>query len=299
MQSETGEASNIKDKCNRKNVIRVLMMISGLFKTIDQKSLGDNGILVFVGIDKSGQELKHILQPPNPISEFYYKCTKHFETERFEELFYVKPMGNVVFISGNECIIYQFNGQWKKIKTMNANLIKRQKKGGQSSVRFSRLAEESRVHYITHVVDWINQLVLPNQNNYVFGSRELKDMLLENPELKIKFKTDDIYHVFNEYTIQESYFKNLMVNPVFSENKKVDNIIELLNRDPDYLLFTLDEINENINGVEYIINIRNNKEIASRYGDKSINLPLNHQHYGVLQNYVVIGKLYVKRVDAY
>lgn len=255
MQSEIGEASNIKDKCNRKNVVRVLTMISGLFKTLDQKSIGDNGILIFVGIDKYGQELRHIIRPPNPIDEFYYKCTKRFETDRFEELFTTKPIGNIVFIDGNECIIYQFNGQWKKIKTINANLIKRQKKGGQSSVRFSRLAEESRAHYITHVVDVINQSIMSNQNNYVFGSREIKNMLLGASELKIKFKTDDMYHVFTADTIQEPYFKSLMINPVFGENKKVDNIIELLQREPDYLLFTLDEIDEHICDVEYILSI--------------------------------------------
>jgi len=297
VQSETGEASNIKDKCNRKNVVRVLTMISGIFKTIDQKSIGDNGILIFVGIDKYGQELRYIIKPPNPIDEFYYKCTKHFETERFEELFTTKPLGNVIFINGNECIIYQFNGQWKKLKTINANLIKRQKKGGQSSVRFSRLAEESRTHYITHVVDTINQLIMPNQNNYVFGSREIKNMLLDSSELKIKFKTDDMYHVFTSDTIQEPYFKNLMVNPIFGENKKVDTTIELLQREPDYLLFTLDEIDERMCDVEYIINIHSSKDIAQKYGIKSINLPIDHPHYGILQNYIVIGKLFVKKMD--
>jgi peptide subunit release factor 1 (eRF1) len=297
VQSEIGEASNIKDKCNRKNVVRVLTMITGLLKTIDQKNIGDTGILVFVGIDKTGKELRHIIQPPNPIDEFFYKCTKHFETERFEELFTTKPQGTVTFINGNETLIYQFNGQWKKIKSINANLIKRQKKGGQSSVRFSRLAEESRVHYITHVVDWLNQLIVSSKNNYVFGSRELKDMLLENSELKIKFETDDIYHVFNEYTIQDAYFKNLIVNPIFGENKKVDNVVELLNRDPDYLLFTMDEIDEHINEVEYIINSHNNKEIAKKYSEKSIDLPSDHKHYGILQHYNVIGKLFVKKID--
>lgn len=297
INQEIGEASNIKNRCNRQNVVRSLTIISGILKTINAKSIGDNGILIFVGIDRNGYELKHIIQPPNPITEFYYKCTKSFDTERFEDLFTQKPLGNVVFIDGNECVIYQYVGQWKKIKSINANLIKRQKKGGQSQHRFERLAEISRDDYITHVVDIINQLILPNQNNFVFGSREIKDMLLSNETLKIKFKTDDMYHVFNERTIMDVYFKNLMVNPIFNENKKVDAIVNLIERcDADYLLYTQDEIDENINNVEYIINVQDDEKIKTKYGEKSVNLPRNHKHFGTLQYYGVIGKLFVRKI---
>lgn len=298
VRSEIGAASNIKDRCNRRNVIRVLTIISELLKSI--KSVGDNGILLFVGIDISGYEIKHIITPPNPINEFCYSCSRHFDTDRFDELFTQKPIGNIVFIDGNECIIYQYVGQWKKIKSINANLVKRQKKGGQSQHRFERLAEISRADYITHVIDIINQIILPNQNNYVFGSREIKEMLLEKQELKIKFKTDDVYHVFNDKTILDTYFRNLMIDPVFSENKKVECVIDLLNKgDTDYLLYTTQEIDENFANTEYIINVHDDKEIKSKYGDKSVNLPRNHKYFGQLQYYKVIGKLYVRKIDCH
>lgn len=105
-------------------------------------------------------------------------------------------------------------------------------------------------------------------------------------------KTDDVYHIFNEQTIHENYFKQIMIDPSFGNDKKVEYVIELLEKDPDYLLFSADEINESINDVEYIINI--NTDIT--FTDKlTILLPNNHSRYGRLKNYQIIGKMYFKR----
>ena len=272
-------------------------MISCALKTIKHDQIGDNGILIFFGIDSHGYELRHIMNPPNPVDKFYYQCTKRFDTELFADLYTSKPIGNLVLIDGEICLMYRYIGKWEKLKAINANLVKRQKKGGQSSVRFSRLAEESRANYITHVVDWINKLIEPCQNNYVYGSREMKEMLLDTPEMKIKFKTDDMYHTFNEKTIFDPYFKNLITTPTFNDDKKVDNVVDLIQRDPDYLLFTKQEIMDHLTEIEYIINIHSDKKISSLCGAKSIDLPIKHHQYGMLCNFEIIAKLYVRKID--
>jgi hypothetical protein len=287
IQKEIKEAVNIKEKGNKKNVMRILTIINTILKTT---TIEENGFLLFVGIDREGKEVKHMITPMNPITEFYYTCSKKFEIDQFLSLFTSIPMGNVVFISGEECYIYQYTGCWKKIKSLNGNLIKRQKKGGQSSVRFSRLAEESRAHYITYIVGWINQL-LSHSNNYVFGSRELKDMLLSDINLKPMLKTDDLYHVFDDKTIQESFFKQLMISPIFAENRKVDEVVELLQRDPDYLLFSVNEVQEYHYNVDYIITVHEDIKIASH---TLIKIPMNHKHYATFKNYTLIAKLYIK-----
>lgn len=274
--------------------MELLTLILGQLKKMNVTIIGDNGVLFFYGINRTSNLITKIISPPTPITEFYYKCNKHFDTCRFESLFTSKPIGHVIFIGGELCVIYQYNGTWKKIKSINGNLIKRQKNGGQSSVRFSRLAEESRANYITRVVDWINQLITVNQNNYVFGGRELKTQLLVSPELKITFKTDDIYHVFDDRTIYDNYFGQIMVNPIFGENRKVDNIIEFLDMDPDYLLFSIEDIHEKINDVEYVLNIQLENTEKLFPNKQVITLPTNHTHYARLKGFVVIGKLYHK-----
>jgi len=271
-------------------VIKILTLISSQLKMMTTEMIGDNGVLILYGIDRTCNEVKEIISPPNPITEFYYQCTRRFEVERFETLFTTKPDGHVILICGTECLIYQYNGLWKKIKTITANLTKRQKNGGQSALRFSRLAEESRTQYITRIVDWINQLIVIDHNNYVFGSRELKEMLLVSPTLKVPLKTDDRYHTFSQRTINEEYFRLLMSDSEFKDNKKVEQIIELLARDSDYLLFSRDEVINNLSNVEYIVSL--SKE---QFEDKQvIILPIGHPKYGQLKNYPIIGKLYHK-----
>jgi peptide chain release factor subunit 1 len=269
-------------------------MINSQLRLITPIILGENGVLIFFGIDRSGCDVKEIISPPNPITEFYYECTKSFVTERFKNLFNEKPIGHIVFISGEECLIYQYVGIWKKIKSINANLIKRHHMGGQSAVRFSRLAEESRVHYITHVTDWINKLILTKDNNYVFGGRELKEKLLQSSELKIVFHTDDIYHSFNDQTINDDYFTKLVSSQVFKEDKRIGQIVELLEKDCDYLLFSDNEIKTNFDNVEFIVVISS----TEKYENKNvIILPYNHHYYSKLKHFQVIGKLYYKVVN--
>lgn len=265
-------------------MVRVLTIINGLLKTTRP---GENGLLLFVGIDRNDCEIREAFSPPNPVTEFFYHCGKDFHTERFKELFVPKSTGSVTLIDGNLCVIYVYNGHWKKLKTMNANLIKRHKKGGQSQHRFERLAEISRSDYITYVVDNVNKLE-PSDRNYVFGSRELKTMLLERKDLLVKLKTEDIYHTFHDQTIQEPYFKDLMTRKVFNQESKVLEVVDLLARgEVDYLTFTYSE--ETLHEVEYFINVSSDID-----GPKVINLPTGHKHYATLKDYPVIGKLYVK-----
>lgn len=294
VQNEIKEASNIKDKTNRKCVQQVLTTIGGQLKLLSTDTLGEHGLLVLCGIDRRNCQIMEMIVPPNPVDEFFYQCSRRFEIERFEHLFECRPVGHVIFISGDECLIYQFSGQWKKIKSINALLIKRHHKGGQSSVRFARLAEESRQHYITHVIDVVNQLPIVEQKTYVFGGRELKEMFMTSPELKISCLTDDRYHTFDDTTIHEEYFRHLMVNPVFTEDRKIETIIELLERDPDYLLFTLEEIKERLHLVEYVVFIGKTQKDSALIDKNVIVLPINHTRYGRLKDYILIGKLYHK-----
>lgn len=279
-------ARNIKDKGNRKNVISLLTRISGKLRVY---KMGCNGLLIFCGIDIHSDTIEHLVEPPNPIKEFYYTCAKHFEVDRFCELFMEQSLGHVVLLDGNVCYIYRYTGTWNKLKTITANLIKRHHKGGQSSVRFSRLAEESRHNYVVHVMDWIHKLVTGN-NNYIFGSREIKDMLLSLNELKVPLETCDSYHVFTENTINDSYFVHIMQDKRDAHAKQIEQVIEYIARDSDWLLFSRDEIMAQKENVEYVVVM-----------DKNITLDVptilvshDSPYYGKLHHYSVIGKLYYK-----
>lgn len=79
------------------------------------------------------------------------------------------------------------------------------------------MAEESRLHYITYCIDYINELCNPN-NSYIFGSTELKTKLLDHQSLKINLRTSNEFHEFNQSTIYDKYFENLI-----NDNMKINN----------------------------------------------------------------------------
>ena len=271
-------------------------MFSSNLKRIE--SIPDNGVIYCFGIGDDDTEIFEGIIPPNPVDKFYYKCDRRFHLDQYEKLFEQKPMGYVVFIDGNECIIYQYNGIWTRLKYFDALLIKRQRKGGQSSVRFSRLAEESRMHYITHIVDEINIIITDTKSiNYVFGGEELKMMFLSDSNLKPKFKTESLYHTFNRDTIYEPYFLTLM-NKVNNDevNQISQQLLTYIETDPDFLLFSLDEIMTNIQQIEYIFIISKGMgQVAVMVPDKTCyHLNIENPLFGRFKGFDIIGKLYYK-----
>lgn len=254
------------------------------------------GYIILCGLDLTSKEIFYCIEPKIPINSFYYECGKKFNCNKIMEFFIEKSRGNIIFISGMECIIYEYIGYWKKIKSLNANLIKRHSKGGQSSIRFARLAEESRLHYITYCIGYINNLCNPD-NSHIYGGSELKLKLLEHQTLKIKLKTDNLYHEFNDSTIYDKYFENLITtkNKSYEESIYV-NIIDLIELNPDILLFTDLEIESNIDNVEYIVitKINNKFEVEKdKYKNKKIiYLDMNSRYYARLKDFEIIGKLY-------
>lgn len=259
---------------------------------IEQIAKSDKGfgLIILVGITDDNSEFFNILQPTIPILNFYYKCDKSFNIEYLSQYFIELPSGFVIFINGDKCIIYEFNNVFKKLKAINANLINRQRKGGQSSVRFSRLAEESRHHYVVHCIDYINKFCKESNNNYIFGSKEIKNMLLTNNNLNVKLKEDNTcdFSKFDDNSINNPYFLNLMKNSgEDNEDKYNEELLNLISTNPDILLFSQEEIEENKEIIDYIMTTQNECNYPNSY-----RLKPNSKYYSRLKDYQYIAKLY-------
>lgn len=249
MQKELTQAINIKDRQNRKAVIRALTMLLHLHHHPNKV-----GYLMFVGLAEDGTEISELVTPLTPITEFYYSCGRRFVVDRFAELFTPPTNGSVTFISGAETLVYRFDGQFHKVQTIPALIAKRHKKGGQSSVRFSRLAEESRVSYVERVVEYLNSLT--SSINWIFGGQELKGQVLHSSNLKIDLQTEDSYHTFTADTIRDRYFLQLMKARDEQKERRIAEIVSLLERDPDYLLFSEEDIVARADEIKFVIDAR-------------------------------------------
>ncbi len=233
IEKEISTARNIKSRVNRHNVLNVLTRIS-------ENYIPSNlGIFIFAGIDEFGEFIYKTISPVIRCDIFVYNCSNRFDTS-FVSKYMLEIDGSIIFASGDETLIYSFDRQlgiFKKIKQINGNLIKRHKKGGQSALRFSRLAEESRQTYTTHVIDYIN--ALNNTNIYIFGSQEIVEMIVEKKSSKNQIINGGFIE-FNSDTIKDTKrWIGLLSNKSNLNlfDNKYEEIVSLLETNPDALDF--------------------------------------------------------------
>lgn len=232
IRKELSTASNIKDRLNRQSVIRLLTRIS---ENINPSSY-PRGVFIFAGINEYSKEILEIVEPILSSNLFYYNCSNTFDTDIIQPYF-KSHSGSIIFVNGDQCIIYEHFSDFRKKKHITANLIKRHHKGGQSSIRFARLAEESRLHYVTHVIDNLN--LLSTSTNWLFGSDEIRKMILERrDEIKISIQ-DGGFLEFTEETIRDrkKWVSYLEMESKSDDDAILEKMIFYLDTDPDYLDF--------------------------------------------------------------
>lgn len=225
-------AKNIKNRVNRHNVQKLLTKIS---ENVDVKKY-PLGLFIYVGIDIFDTEIFELVEPVSKCDIFYYNCGNKFNTDIIKK-YLESHSGSIIFANGNECIIYEYKNEFIKKKHITANLIKRHKKGGQSQLRFSRLADESRVHYVSYVIDYLNKI--STKNNWIFGSDEILNMIMDKKnELYIQLKRGGFYE-FDSSSINNTrqWLKYLTEQDLNSSDKIYEQIIEYLDTNPDYLDF--------------------------------------------------------------
>ncbi len=262
--------------------------INEYVKNINKSDL-KNGIFIFAGIDETGCEIFEYVIPENKIELFIYNCSHKFDTSLISK-YMEKHSGSIIFANGSDCYIYEWNGgKFNKIKHINANLIKRHKKGGQSSIRFARLAEESRLHYVTHVVDYLNQI--QTINNWIFGSDEIVKMIMERKsEINISLSNGGFFN-FNDTSISNTEYWLNYIEKKNNYDKYYEKILYYLNTDIDRLDFDIN----NKDQMEFYIEQKQstNQSINQLNSDnKQIPLLVDSKFYGRLQIFEYVGVKY-------
>lgn len=282
LTKELATAKNIKDRVNRNNVTRILTKI---LENVDIKKYS-NGVFVYAGIDEYKQEILEIIEPVMKLDIFSYNCSNKFDTDIIQK-YLISYSGSIIFVNGKECIIYEYVNQFIKRKHINANLIKRHKKGGQSQLRFSRLADESRVHYVSYIIENLNKIT--TSNNWIFGSDEITNMLFDRKnDIHIIVKKGGFVN-FDINTIgNTNFWLRYLTEPDENKNDKIyEQIINYLDTNPDYLDF--DPRNaENMKW--FITKLELNDELLNL--DKHIKLISTSKFYDRLNIFDYIGVKY-------
>lgn len=145
---ELTTAANIKSRLNRHAVIESLTAIRGAIKDI--RKLPKNGLAIFAGAGHL-----EIFEPPAPLRRNIYRCDSRFHIEPVLEAIdsIGEPIG-IVIMTGDGIWLGVADGTRREIKQKYlVSLPQKHNKGGQSALRFSRLADEARHNYVTKAVE--------------------------------------------------------------------------------------------------------------------------------------------------
>jgi peptide chain release factor subunit 1 len=142
LRDEYGQCSNIKSKQTRTNVQSALSSILSRLKYY--KRPPENGMAVFCGTILLGGDRTDlqctIIEPPEPLNLYMYRCSSKFELEPLQQMLEEKAIYGLIVIDRREAFIGFLRGnRIEPISGVNSTVPGKQRKGGQSSVRFQRL----------------------------------------------------------------------------------------------------------------------------------------------------------------
>ncbi len=221
MRNEYSQASNIKSKRTRKNVLSALDTIKQRLKLITK--VPDNGIVLFVGTISKGIQDRmevHIVEPPEPLTTYRYRCDSEFILEPIEALLDESETYGLLVMDRREATIGLLKGKIvESVKRLTSGVPGKTRRGGQSAKRYEHLRELAAHEFFVRIGEHANEIFL--------NTPKLKGILIGGPG-----PTKD-YFVKEEYLHHEIQNKVLSVFDVsyteeFGLHELVDNAAKML-----------------------------------------------------------------------
>lgn len=100
----------------------------------------------------------NIFTPPKKLKRSWYRCDKRFHLDNILEMYNEEVNFGILLVSGSTSVCYKIVKTGKHIdgsavSDISTRLQKRQRKGGQSALRYSRIRAEKENVYINKIVD--------------------------------------------------------------------------------------------------------------------------------------------------
>jgi peptide chain release factor subunit 1 len=155
LREEYGTASNIKSRTTRKNVQEAIERVSQRLKLF--KEPPKNGLVIFCGAiprDGPGTERMetYVLEPPEPINIYFYRCDAKFHTEPLLEMVREREAYGVIVIDTSDAVVATVRGQRMEVlQQFSSGIPGKHRAGGQSARRFERIREQALNDYYRRV----------------------------------------------------------------------------------------------------------------------------------------------------
>ena len=188
LTTELGASSNIKSRVNRLSVQSAITSTSYKLKTYTRTPA--NGLIIYCGTaisEVDGKERKICIDivPAKPLRQSKYICGSEFDIEPLKELLITSDSYGFIIIDGHGQLLATVKGNAKTIHhRFTVDLPNKNRKGGQSALRFSRLRIEARNNYITKCNEMVKKYFTKDNVStvkglIVAGNARLKHKLVE------------------------------------------------------------------------------------------------------------------------
>ncbi|MDI9644768.1 MAG: peptide chain release factor aRF-1 [Candidatus Verstraetearchaeota archaeon] len=168
LREELGTSANIKSKSTRKNVqdaIESIMQKLRLFRTPPK-----NGLVIFSGaIPRGGPGTEkietYVIEPPEPINLFLYRCDSKFYLDPIKEMLVEKDVYGLIVMDRSDASFALLKGRRLDIvETITSGSPSKHDAGGQSARRFQRLVEIAAHEFYKRVAEHAEKIFLPIPN---------------------------------------------------------------------------------------------------------------------------------------
>ena len=215
LRGEAGQASNIKSKSTRKNVVDALERILHHLKTYGNVA-PPSGIALFCGNVSDNPAKVDIeiftVYPSEPVSVQIYRCDSRFFLEPLERMLAVNDSYGIVVMDGRECTLAELRGTNTRVLSRIRSMAhSKMSKGGQSARRIERLIDESIEYYYKHIGEHMDRYFVNTVKGVIVGGpgpakEDFVKMSPFNYQIKILGVVDTGYT--DEYGIREVMAKS-------------------------------------------------------------------------------------------
>jgi len=207
LRNEYSQSSNIKSKSTMKGVTSAIESIMSRLKNINK--IPENGVVFFFGM-VNDKMVHYILEPPEEISTFKYRCDSHFYMDILDDLCKSTATYGLLVIDTQEATIGVLRGsKVMKIEGMESMVPRKHTQGGWSQARFARLHEEAKHNFFKKVGEHASNS-LPNVEKILIGGPgSTKDDFLKGNFLHHELKKK-ILPTFNVGYTDESGLRMLV-----------------------------------------------------------------------------------------
>ena len=190
LRGELSQSSNIKSAGTRKNVMQAIE--SAMQRLKGYRMPPPTGLVVFTGHVSVGADqtkmVAYVLEPPEPVASFRYRCDSKFYTEPLHEMLAEKDVYGLVVIDWSEATLGVLRGKRiEVIKNLQSQVPSKHRMGGQSARRFER-GHDIAVH------EWYKKI--GELTTEAFLTRpEIKGIIIGGPGYsKEEFATGEFVH---------------------------------------------------------------------------------------------------------